>query len=142
MKALVAAAALILPTFASADGIFVSNAWVPLTPPNVRTHAAYFTLANEGDTPRNLVGIEADGYAMAHLHKSMDMDGVAMMHAVDQISLAPGQQVAFAQGGLHVMLMSSMAPRADGDEISLTLIFADGEEIPVTATVKRPNGAS
>ncbi|MGB0905571.1 MAG: copper chaperone PCu(A)C [Mangrovicoccus sp.] len=54
----------------------------------------------------------------------------------------PGQEVSFAPGGLHIMLMMPMGPKAEGDMVDLTLIFADGEELPVVAVVRRPHEGS
>ncbi|MGB0660228.1 MAG: copper chaperone PCu(A)C [Mangrovicoccus sp.] len=122
--------------------ITVTSPWVALAPPSVKSHAAYLDIRNDGLAARHLVGVKAEGYGMAHLHHSMEKDGVAMMHSMDQMSLDPGQEVSFAPGGLHIMLMMPMGPKAEGDMVDLTLIFADGEELPVVAVVRRPHEGS
>lgn len=66
------------------------------------------TLTNTGQATRSLIGVSATGYHMAHLHRSEEKDGVAMMSAVHQLDIAPGQTVTFEHGGLHVMLMHPM----------------------------------
>ncbi|MEO1306877.1 MAG: copper chaperone PCu(A)C [Pseudomonadota bacterium] len=128
-------AALLLPATAFADGIRVEDPFVPLAPPTARVHAAYITLTNDGAAERQLVSISADGYAMAHLHLSEEKDGVATMSSVDLIALAPGQTVNFEPGGLHIMLMGPANPLAEGETVSLTLEFANGETEAVDAMV-------
>ncbi|WP_095590212.1 copper chaperone PCu(A)C [Actibacterium ureilyticum] len=134
---LFAALLAVCPGLAWAGDLTVSDPVVPLAPPGLMAHSAYMTLTNAGDVPRTLVGVAADGYAMAHIHRSDDSGGVATMSAVDAIAIAPGQSVTFAPGGLHVMLMHPAAPQAEGDTVTLTLQFANGEALPVTATVRR-----
>ena len=128
-------ALMFLPSVVLAGDLAVEGAIVPLAPPSAMAHAAYFTLTNSGDAPRQLVGVKADGYMMAHVHKSEVKDDVATMSSVDLIEIAPGQSIAFEQGGLHIMLMKPQAPLKDGGSVALTLKFANGETLPVEAKV-------
>lgn len=124
-----------LPTALFAGELTVEDAMVPLAPPGVMAHAAYFTLTNSGEAPRQLIGVSADGYMMAHIHKTEVKDDIATMSSVDLLEVAPGQSIAFEQGGLHIMLMRPKAPLAEGETVDLTLEFANGETMPVAATV-------
>ena len=126
---------------AMAGGLKVESPMVPLAPPGVMAHAAYFTLTNTGDTPRQLIGVSADGYMMAHIHMTEVMDDIATMSSVDVLEIAPGQSVAFERGGLHVMLMRPSAPLEDGGTVALTLQFANGDAFPVEAKVMPMMGA-
>lgn len=125
------------PAFASAGDLTVDHAMVPLAPPGSMAHAAFMTITNDGDTTRSLIGVTAEGYKMAHLHQSTETDGVAMMQAMHQLDIAPGQSVTFEHGGLHIMLMHPMSAMTEGDTVPLLLDFANGEKLPVTATVLR-----
>lgn len=137
-----ALALLALPTFGFAGDLTIENAYVPLAPPGVMAHAAFLELTNTGDSPRQLIGVSAEGYAMAHIHQTREQDGIATMSAVDLIEIAPGQTVTFAHGGLHIMLMRPEAPVQAGDEVTLSLEFADGSRTPVAAIVQKPQGHS
>ncbi|MBW4984455.1 copper chaperone PCu(A)C [Mameliella sp. CS4] len=128
---------LVMPLTASAGDLSVTVAVVPLAPPGVMAHAAYFNLTNDGAETRRLIGVRAEGYAMAHLHRSEEMADVATMTAVDAIDIAPGQSIVFKPGGLHVMLMHPAAMQAEGDTVLLTLKFANGETLPVQVPVTR-----
>lgn len=128
-------ALMLLPTALSAGELTVENPMVPLAPPGVVAHAAYFTLTNTGEASRQLIGVSAEGYMMAHIHKTEVTDDIASMSSVDLLEIAPGQSVAFEHGGLHIMLMRPKAPLEDGGIVDLTLEFANGEAIPVSAKV-------
>ena len=137
MKWLPALAFLGLPTAALSGGLEVSKAMVPLAPPGMMAHAAFMEITNTGDATRRLIGANAKGYAKAHIHLSEEKDGIATMSAVDLVDIAPGQTVVFAHGGLHVMLMRPESALAEGDTVELTLEFANGETVPVAATVMK-----
>jgi len=135
-----ATALLILPALAAtahADGLVVAGPWVRFAPPIIKVHAAYFTIANHGTNSRDLVGVESPAYARADIHVSRNVDGVASMEHVAQVSVAPGKSIEFKPGGFHVMLMGAKAPLIDGATVPLVLIFADGEKLKVDAVVKK-----
>lgn len=117
--------------------VVVDNAIIPLAPPGVMTHAAYFDLTNTDEETRVLVGVTASGYAMAHLHQSAESNGVATMSAVHQIAVPAGQTLRLEPGGLHVMLMHPANAQNDGQVIDLSLEFANGQKLEVPAVVTR-----
>jgi len=137
-----ALALMLLPTALTAGELTVEKPMVPLAPPGVMAHAAYFTLTNTGDAPRQLIGVSAEGYMMAHIHKTEVKDDIATMSSVDLLEIAPGQSVAFEQGGLHIMLMRPEGTLEEGGTVDLTLEFANGETVPVSATVMPLMGQS
>lgn len=136
MRFSLTAASLFCASVAAAEDLKVEGAYVPMAPPGVMSHAAYLTIANTNKMMRSLIGVSAEGYAMAHLHKSEDVDGVATMSMLHQLDIAPGQTVELAPGGLHIMLMRPAVAAAVGDTVDLTLTFANGEELPITATIE------
>ena len=131
-----------LPTVVLASDITVENPMVPLAPKSVTTHAAFMTITNSAEIPYQLIGVSAEGYAMAHIHKTEVKDDIATMSAIDQIEIAPGKSVVFESGGLHIMLMRPETSLSEGDTVSLTLEFADGSTTAVEAMVmKAQHGA-
>lgn len=132
-----ALALMLLPAAGFAGGLSIENPMIPLAPPSAMTHAGYLTLVNEGSETRHLVGVTSESYAMAHLHQSAETEGVATMTMVHQIDIAPGQTIAFAPGGLHVMLMRPNEPLKSGGMVEFTLHFANGETVPVSAKVMK-----
>lgn len=130
-----AIAYMLLPTALTAGELAVENAMIPLAPPGVMAHAAYFKLSNNSDASRQLIGVSAEGYMMAHIHKTEVKDDIATMTSIDVLEIAPGQSVAFEPGGLHIMLMRPAAKLEEGANVNLTLEFADGETLPFSAEV-------
>ena len=128
-------ALLLLPHIVSAESLMVENAIVPQAPPTAMAHAAYMDLHNQSDQTKALIGVSAPGYAMAHLHLSKEEDGVATMTAVEQIDISPGQSLTLKPGSLHIMLMRPKGTLEKGGSVDLTLEFANGETVPVSASV-------
>lgn len=129
--------ALLLPTMATAEGLTVDTPWVPLAPPGAMAHVAYMTLGNPSDRPQDIIGVSAEGYGMAHVHLSEVKDDVATMSAVDVLAIGAGQTVTLDHGGLHIMLMRPLAPKAEGDVVAITFAFADGTTQQVNAMVMK-----
>ncbi len=142
IRAIAVAVVLFCATSATAQDISISEAYIPLAPPGVRAHAAYLTLSNTGSENRSLIGVTAQGYGMAHLHQSMEMNGVAAMSALHQLEIAAGQTVALTPGGLHIMLMQPAPSQVVGASVPLTLHFANGKDITTQATVTQRDGGS
>lgn len=132
----------IFPTLLWGGDITVTHAYVPIGPKSVMVNAAYMDLSNTGTDTRSLIGIKAPRYAMAHLYHSVEQDGVATMSAMHQIDILPGQTVSLKPGGMHVMLMKPNTPVQLGGTVELTLEFADGDVLSVSASVVKPNGSS
>lgn len=129
-------AAMLFPLAAFADNPLEAEAWIPTAPPMAMSHAAYVTLHNTGAVPRVLTGVSSDAYAMSHLHESKEASGMATMSMLHQIEIPAGETLSMQPGGLHVMLMSPKSPVVEGDSVTLTLSFANGETLTVEAMVK------
>lgn len=100
--------------------------------------AGYFTVTNTSDEPMVLVGAESDAFHMTEMHVSKNEEGVASMHAVDEVEVAPGEDFSFAPQGYHLMFMHRTASLAEGDEVEVLLHFEDQQPLPVTFTVVAP----
>lgn len=138
MKHLTTAAVLVLlPVLAFADeALSVNGAWIAKAPPGVKAHAGYLEIHNHGETERRLIAAKVSGYVGTMIHESRLKDGIASMHHLDEVVVAPGETITFKQHGLHLMLMGAEGSRQVGDTAPLTLIFSDGAEITVDMTVK------
>jgi len=64
---------LITPSIAFADNLTVIDAWIPIAPPGVMSHAAYLTLENTDKAAKYVVSISAEGYGRT----SCDVDATA-----------------------------------------------------------------
>ena len=136
MSARIAAAfgALFASLAAAAAEVEVEAAWARASAGPARTGAVYVALVNRGAAAA-LVGVETPAAERAELHTHV-MDGdMARMRRLEEVALPAGGRVAFAPGGLHVMLSGLAAPLVEGAEFPLTLRFADGDSRTVAVKV-------
>ena len=122
-----------------ADGISFSNAYIPLMPQASNVYAAYMSISNVGEQARKVVGVSAEGFAMAHIHQSMIKHGVASMHSMHELNVPAGETVTLVSGGIHVMLMKPDVAFIRGDTVMIQFMFADGEVATVEATLGKLN---
>ena len=117
--------------------VTVKDAWVAEAPPTAMALAAFMTLENDADVERKLVRAEAPGFDRVELHRSMEVNGMHRMERQDAIAIPANGSTQLAPGGYHVMLIGVQTPRRAGDEIPVTLTFADGETMTIPVPVKR-----
>lgn len=121
---------------ADSSGVVVDDAWIRMAPPVIKVHAGYLTLSNHGPAERHLIAVESPAYARAEMHISREVNGVATMEHLAQVTVPPGKPVAFAPGSLHLMLMGAKDKQSEGATVPLTLIFQNGARIAVKAVVR------
>jgi len=121
--------------------VVVEDAWIPQPPPGAEVAAAYLTVRNPGPASVVLTDVESSLADAAMLHESLERNGQAEMRPVERLTIAPGQRIVLMPGGLHIMLHGLHHPLAVGDRVPLTLHFAGGSSLAVTARV-RPLGSS
>lgn len=121
----------------SSGGVEVSSAWVRMPPPGADTLAAYLTVANHGRQVARITGVQSRQFERAMLHRTAVDDGIAKMIHLPALDVPPGETVTLTPGAVHIMLVRPLEPVREGDAIALTVAFADGSSIDVTATVRR-----
>lgn len=119
------------------EWVDVVDAYVPLAPPGVRTHAAYLTLRNRGEREVRLVGAACAAASVTELHGHINDNGLLRMRQLPEVVVPPGGEAAFRPGGMHVMLIDMKKPLAEGDRLPISLQFADGRRQTVDALVRR-----
>ena len=93
------------PCALAAGQLGVSNAWIPQAPPGVDMLAGYLTLKNSGDAPVSILAAQSDRFLTVTVHQTVIENGVSRMRELNHLEIAPGEEVKFAPGGLHLMLM-------------------------------------
>jgi len=73
---------------------------------------------------------------MAMIHETRLVNGQSTMRAHEELSIAPGETLRLAPGGLHVMLHQTSRPLAIGEVVPLTLQLKGGGSLTVTARVR------
>lgn len=115
---------------ATPAGVAVQNAWVRLPAAPGRPGAGYMTLVG-GPAAERLVAATSPVAARVELHRAVARGGVMRMEPVVGVDLPARSRVAFAPGGLHLMLFGLKAEAAKG--VPLTLRFASGRTLAVAA---------
>ncbi|MNF34266.1 hypothetical protein D3C84_151030 [compost metagenome] len=128
---------LIFSAVAVAADLEVRDARLRLLPGDLPA-GGYFSLRNGTGKAVLLLGAESPAFEQVMMHQSTEKDGVASMAPVSQLELAPGEVVRFAPGGYHLMLIHRLRSLAVGDEVTVTLLFAEGRRLPVTFQVVSP----
>lgn len=96
--------------------------------------AAYFSLVNAGRTTTTISAIAIAGTTSTEIHQTQG----GSMGKVDRIESDPGTRIAFAPGGLHVMVFGVPSSLKPGQTIGMTIRFADGAKLAVPLTAKAP----
>ncbi len=117
-------------------GIAVEDPWIRAVPPGASATAGYFVLVNGSGDDLVLESVSAGGVARTEIHETTMTDGVMRMRELDAVTIPAGETLAFAPGGLHLMLFADPLPAA-GSSVTLQLGFADGKVLAVEAPVRR-----
>ena len=124
------------------EGISVTNARLVLPAVAGNPAALYFDIANGSDRQLSIAGAAVGDAGMAMLHSSSTRGTTAAMEHVEEVPFPARETVAFAPGGLHVMVHDLGPGIVDGGTAEVTLIFADGDKISFPATVQKVGAGS
>ena len=114
--------------------IMLGNAWARPTRGDA-PGAVYVTIDTKGAGDDRLVGAFTDQAAMAMVHQSELVDGVARMRMAGEINVPAGDQVSMVPGGTHLMLEGLRAPLKTGDSFTLVLKFRQSGDHRVKVNV-------
>lgn len=120
------------------SGVRVTDAWIRWLPANLPA-GGYLTLVNDSARTVTLVAVQSAAYASVALHRTLNSGGTARMVAVATIPVAAHSTLNFASLGYHLMLMQARQAVQPGQHLPLTLQFADGGTLQVSAQVKPPS---
>ena len=128
---------LLAATCAGAGDISVTGPWIREVPPAVRMLAAYMTISNNSKETVQLESAASDDFEMVDIHRTETQEG--MSHMMKQIGLRieGGGDVRLEPGGYHLMLMQPRRRLQADNKVLLKLHFDNGEDIDVTAVVRK-----
>jgi copper(I)-binding protein len=121
---------------ALAGELTVKSAWARATPPGVTMGVVYFRLENGGSKSDRLLKLKTSVAASASVHRTEIIDDVARMREVAALHIAPGEEIEFAPGGYHVMLMGLKKPMVPARTFVLELVFEVAGPRRVVVTVR------
>jgi copper(I)-binding protein len=118
--------------------IDVRGAYARPTPPESAVAAAYLEI--RASTADRLVGAATPIATRAEMHATTESGGVMRMRRVDAVPVKPGEPLAFAPGGLHLMLYGLSKPLVAGQRFPLELRFEKAGVVRTDVIVKPDDG--
>ena len=120
---------------ATQGGMKVNQAWMRPAAQGANG-AVYFVIHNDSSAADELVGVSAEVAQAAEMHESKMTGDVMEMNQLETVPLGADEEVAFAPGGLHIMLINLTKELKIGDEIDVTLHFSNAEDMKVIVPVR------
>jgi copper(I)-binding protein len=127
---------LALPAFLARAEPAVEDPWIREAPPGRDVTAAYLRIHNPDAEDLTLVAAASPAASRVELHEHRQENGMMRMRQVERVVVPAGETVAFAPGGLHLMLFGWDGSPA-GSRVPLTMITGSGETLELEATVRR-----
>ena len=119
------------------SGVMVKDSWVREMPPGTTNAAAYLVLHNHSAIERELIGASTDVAERVELHTTENNDGTLRMKHIAGVVVPSGGMAALAPGAEHVMLIGVSERLVAGQQVQMTLQFANGESQSANFEVKR-----
>lgn len=104
----------------------VEKAWIRTPPPGVPALAGYGEFVNKGTKPLVLASLASTTFAAVELHETVETGGMSRMRALPKLTLAPGERVALAPGGKHLMLLKPRGTVKRGDHVVIAIKDGSG----------------
>lgn len=118
------------------DGIKIAEAWARPAQMN-GVSAIYMSILNGSSEADTLLSLSSPVAGMTEVHESYEREeGMMGMRPTGNIAVPASNSVHLKPGGLHVMLMKLTRDLAAGDEVELTLAFAEAGEMSVIVPVQ------
>lgn len=122
---------------AERPAISVRDPWIRLLPAGLPA-SAYMRLDNHSSRPVTLVNADSPGhYSSVALHRTVKMGAISTMKAVDRVVIPAHGHLRLAPGGYHIMLLNAKHPVEPGQQLPITLRFADGSRVTARFLVRK-----
>ena len=103
--------------------------------------AGYARIDNTCSGPVEIVSASSPAFADVSLHETRIEDGISRMRALAMLPVPAHGSVAFAPGGLHLMLMEPTKPLKAGNQVSIDFTLRDGRTIPGHFELRAPTAS-
>ena len=137
LKALALAGLLLTPFAQAKSDIMAHDLYARAMAPSSVTSAVFTTLMNHGDNERTLISASTPVAGKVELHDVIKDGDVMKMRQVQSIAIPANGHAVLKPGSLHIMLFDLDKRLAEGEEIEMTLTFANGETQTLQVPVKK-----
>lgn len=123
------------------EELILVDGWVKATSDSMT--GVFGTLTNTTDEDLHLVRVQSGLAGHTELHVTVDdgAGGRMMQETEDGFVISAGGEHVLEPGGDHLMLMQLTDPIETGEDVDLTLVLDDGQELRVTVTARAFTGA-
>ena len=127
-----------LPASPAVRALKLAQGWVSAAPPGAEELSAYLVLGNPGRAAVTLSGVSSAVSGQATLMTTTkDAAGRGSMTMASAMNIAAGGSLRILPGQAHVMLRSLKRQPQPGEQVALTLRFADGSARTFSVPVKK-----
>jgi len=120
--------------------VTIEAPWVREAPPTAKMLASYMVLHNNGDTSEILKSAAAKGFNRVEIHRTTINNGIASMEAQDSLEIPAKESVVLQPGSYHLMLIDGDHHLQEGENVEISLNFANDKTIEIQAPVRKaPN---
>ncbi|MDM8564972.1 copper chaperone PCu(A)C [Candidatus Halobeggiatoa sp. HSG11] len=119
------------------QSVQITEQWIREAPPNAKVLAAFMIIDNQSAESQTLVAASSPDFERTEIHQTIEHDGMMHMEKQEQLVIESKQQLMLKPGSYHLMLMGIKRPLHAGDEVELTLKFANGEELVIKTPVRK-----
>jgi copper(I)-binding protein/putative intracellular protease/amidase len=116
--------------------LVVKDAWIAEPPPGRNLTAAYVVIENNSNAETALFAAATPIAGVTELHEMVSEDNLMRMRQVPRVNL-PAKSKTALTGALHIMLINLNGAVKEGDQVPLTLEFANAVKKTVTAPVRK-----
>lgn len=136
LRGVATAVMIVLPSVSLAE-IIIDDAYARTSRPNAPTGAAFMQITNTGASEDRLIAARSEIAKRVELHTHVDEgNGVMRMTEIEGgIAVPAGTTHAMKRGGDHVMFMGLGQNLAQGDAVTVTLVFEQAGEVVVEIPV-------
>ena len=125
----------------TAGNIAITQAWSRATPGGAQVAGGYLTIENKGSQPDRLLSASTNAAKKIEIHEmALDKDIMTMRPIDGGLFIESGKAVKFEPGGRHLMLIGLAAPLAEGEEVSVSLVFEQAGQVSVPFAVQGIGG--
>ncbi|MEM7610532.1 MAG: copper chaperone PCu(A)C [Pseudomonadota bacterium] len=117
----------------------VSNAWLRAPAPGKQVTAAYMSIQNNSDAALVIDRVSSTQFARVEIHATQMQDGTMRMREQAALTIAPGERISLAPGGLHLMLFDPTDAVDAGSTVDITLATGSQPVAQLTVPVSRDN---
>ncbi|WP_028649166.1 copper chaperone PCu(A)C [Nocardiopsis sp. CNT312] len=127
----------------AADGFEITDPWIKAATQDDGMTAVFGEVGNTSDAEANIVAAQVEAADMVELHEGyMEGSEMTMSEIEGGFVIPAGDVYTLEPGGNHIMLMELNRDLEAGEEITVTVEFADGSTADFTAPVRPYSGAN